>query len=130
MRFLLDTQIWLWLQSTPARVPARIRTQLSDEHNTLFLSSASAWEIAIKHALGKLPLPEPPHEYVTSRMRRDFVDGLPITHAHALQVATLPHLHEDPFDRLLIAQAQLEKLVLVTADSKIVRYDVDTMPAT
>lgn len=127
MRLLLDTQVWLWLQSRPERVTDDVRSQLADERNELLLSAASAWEIAIKHALGKLPLPEPPPAYVPSRMRADAIDGLPVTHTHALHVATLPRRHGDPFDRLLVAQAQVEKLTIVTADEQIRRYDVEVL---
>jgi PIN domain nuclease of toxin-antitoxin system len=125
--FLLDTQVWLWLQVSPARVGDEVRDQLADPAARLLLSAASSWEIAIKYALGKLPLPEPPRTYVPSRMRHDGVDGLPVSHVHALQVATLPRHHGDPFDRLLVAQAQLEEVTLVTAESQITRYEVDVL---
>jgi PIN domain nuclease of toxin-antitoxin system len=129
MRFLLDTHLWLWLRTTPERVPDDVRAQLEEPAVQLLLSAVSSWEIAIKYALGKLPLPEPPASYVPSRMRHDGIDGLPITHVHTLHVATLPHLHSDPFDRLLVAQAQLEDVVLVTADPKIERYEVQVLRA-
>jgi len=128
-RFLIDTHVWLWLQSDRKRVDDGVREQLSDPTAQVFLSAVSSWEIAIKNALGKLPLPEPPREYVPSRMRRDHVDGLAVTHVHALHVATLPHHHGDPFDRLLVAQAQLEELTLVTVDPHIVLYDVTILRA-
>lgn len=104
--------------------------QLADSGAEVLLSAASAWEIAIKNALGRLPLPQPPSEYVPARMRRDAVDGLPVTLAHALHVGTLPRHHADPCCRLLVAQAQLERLILVTAASKIHLYDVETLDAT
>jgi PIN domain nuclease of toxin-antitoxin system len=129
MRYLLDTHVWLWLQTQPERVSDDVRDRLGDGSAQLLLSAASSWEIAIKHALGKLPLPEPPKTYVPSRMRHDSVDGLPVTHAHALHVATLPPHHGDPFDRLLVAQSQLEDIPLVTADPRITRYDVTVVPA-
>jgi PIN domain nuclease of toxin-antitoxin system len=129
VRYLLDTHVWLWLQTQPERVSDDVRDRLGDGSAQLLLSAASSWEIAIKHALGKLPLPEPPKTYVPSRMRHDSVDGLPVTHAHALHVATLPPHHGDPFDRLLVAQSQLEDVPLVTADPNITRYDVAIIPA-
>lgn len=129
MRYLLDTQVWIWLQIEPERVSTGTRARLADGAATLLLSAASSWEIAIKYALGKLALPEPPGTYVPSRMRHDGVDALPVSHVHALHVATLPHHHGDPFDRLLIAQAQLEGIPLVTADRQIERYDVEVLPA-
>jgi PIN domain nuclease of toxin-antitoxin system len=129
MRYLLDTHVWLWLQTQPERVSDDVRDRLGDGAAQLLLSAASSWEIAIKHALGKLPLPEPPRTYVPSRMWHDGVDGLPVTHAHALHVATLPPHHGDPFDRLLVAQSQVEDVPLVTADPRITRYDVTVVPA-
>jgi len=102
MRFLLDTQCWLWMQAEPDRFSPETRKLLLDPSNELFLSAASSWEIAIKYALGKLPLPEPPSTYVPSRMQSSGVIGLAIEHAHALHVESLPSHHRDPFDRLLV----------------------------
>ena len=124
MTLLLDTQVWLWMQVSPERIVPHVRDRLADGHVDLLLSAASSWEIAIKHALGKLPLPEHPRDYVPSRMRSGTVTGLPVSHAHALHVATLPPHHRDPFDRLLVAQAQLEGLTIVSADQALERYDV------
>lgn len=129
MRYLLDTNVWLWLQTAPDRLSEETFARLADHEATVLLSAVSSWEIAVKWALGKLPLPEAPSTYIPSRMRHDAVDGLPITHVHTLHVATLPHHHRDPFDRLLVAQAQIEGVLLVTADSQITRYDVDVLPA-
>jgi PIN domain nuclease of toxin-antitoxin system len=123
--FLLDTHVWLVLQTQPSRLCDDIRSLLADPTSRLLLSTASAWEVAIKYALGKLPLPEPPERYVPSRLRRDGVDPLPVGLSHALHVATLPGHHADPVDRLLVAQAQLEGAVLVTADPLMERYDVE-----
>jgi PIN domain nuclease of toxin-antitoxin system len=128
-RFLVDTRVWLWLQSDRERVDDGVRDLLAGPAAQVYLSAVSSWEIAIKNALGRLPLPEPPREYVPTRMRRDHVDGLPVTHVHALHVETLPHHHGDPFDRLLVAQAQLEGLTLVTVDPRIERYDVTILRA-
>src|SRR5215813_13945607 len=108
MRILLDTQIWLWLCKSPERVSKRTLRQLEDERNELLLSAASVWEIAIKYALGKLPLPSPPARYVPSRMASTRTTSLAVDQAHALRVATLPPHHRDPFDRILVAQALVE----------------------
>jgi prevent-host-death family protein len=94
---------------------------------TRFLSAASAWEIAIKVGLGKLKLPEPPARYVPARLAEQGMDALPIDHGHALRVAELPDHHADPFDRLLVAQAQLERMTLMTADPQLLAYEVDTL---
>jgi PIN domain nuclease of toxin-antitoxin system len=128
--YLLDTHVWLWLQTTPDRLRDEVVDLLADRANTLLLSAASSWEIAIKYRLGKLPLPESPAEYVPERMRLSGVTALPIEHAHALRVADLPEHHGDPFDRLIIAQSQLLNVAIVTADSQFVAYEVETVAAT
>jgi PIN domain nuclease of toxin-antitoxin system len=129
MKLLLDTQCWLWLAASPDRLSLSSRELVENTDNETYLSAVSAWEIAIKHALGKLDLPEPPTRYVPTRMMRLRTVPLSVEHAHALQVSTLPLHHHDPFDRLLIAQAQLEDLPLLTADRVFNRYDVATIPA-
>jgi PIN domain nuclease of toxin-antitoxin system len=129
VRFLLDTHCWLWMQVSPERISTEVLEQLQNPENALYLSSASSWEIAIKWALGKLPLPEPPEDYVPRCLERQGVVGLPIQHRHALHTASLPPHHRDPFDRLLLAQAQLERLTLVTADETLAAYDgIDLLP--
>ena len=129
MRWLLDTQCWLWMTTAPERFDAGVRRRLQDGRSTLYLSAASAWEIAIKYRLGKLALPEPPGRYVPSRLRQTRVTPLAVTHEHALRVGDLPAHHRDPFDRLLVAQAQLEKLPLLTADEALWKYDVEIVRA-
>ena len=129
MRILLDTQCWLWMTASPERFSARARAIVESGQHELYLSAASAWEIAIKHALGKLQLPEPPHRFVPRRLDTLGVRPLPIDHRHALHVSTLPAHHRDPFDRLLVAQSQLDDLQLLTADSQFDRYSVQTLPA-
>ncbi|MBI4704183.1 MAG: type II toxin-antitoxin system VapC family toxin [Deltaproteobacteria bacterium] len=124
VRILLDTQIWLWTLVSPQRIGALARHALADPANELLLSAASAWEIAIKYRLGKLPLPCPPDELVASRLVRDGIVPLAVAHHHAVHVARLPDHHRDPFDRLLVAQAQLERLTIFTADSRLAQYDV------
>jgi PIN domain nuclease of toxin-antitoxin system len=124
VRLLIDTQCWLWMQAEPDRFGFETRKLLLDPGNELYLSAASSWEIAIKYALGKLPLPEPPTTYVPSRMQSSGVIGLAIEHAHALHVDSLPPHHRDPFDRLLVAQAQLEAMSILTADRALALYPV------
>ena len=124
MRVLLDTQCWLWMQASPKRFSSSALRLIKDTENELLLSAASSWEIAIKTALGKLSLPMPPADYVPDRLRSSGVTGLPIEHIHALHVASLPLHHRDPFDRMLVAQAQLERLTILTADRQLAMYDV------
>jgi len=125
VNLLLDTPCWLWMQASPEKFSARARAILDDPDNVLLLSPVSAWEIASKYALGRLTLPVPPAEYVPSRMKSSGVDALALQHSHALQVASLPWHHQDPFDRLLIAQAQVEGLPILSADRQLAAYDVE-----
>ena len=130
MRLLLDTHVWLWWLSEPERLPVTIHGALEDGGNELFLSVVSSWEIAIKYALGKLALPESPAAFVEARLLRDGLSTLSIEHRHALAVAELPFHHHDPFDRLLIAQAQGESMPLATVDPKMEAYDVELLGRT
>ncbi len=126
MKLLLDTHAFLWAAARPERL-GKHEQLVADPSTTRLLSSASSWEIAIKYALGKLPLPTPPAEYVPEAMRRLVVEGLPVEHAHALAVAGLPAHHRDPFDRLLVAQAQQERLAILSADPALDAYDVEVL---
>lgn len=126
---LLDTHCWLWLQFEPERLSPPALALARHEDTELVLSAVSSWEIAIKWALGKVTLPEPPHHYVPGRMRRDGIVGLPIEHADALAVDELPRHHRDPFDRLLIAQSCRHDLPLLTADPAFSAYDVRLVDA-
>jgi PIN domain nuclease of toxin-antitoxin system len=127
MKLLLDTQCWLWMQASPERLSEQARELVSDTAIELALSAVSSWEIAIKYALGKLPLPEPPAGYVPRRLRDDGIEPLAITHVHTLRVAQLPQLHRDPFDRLLVAQTQCERLTLLTVDRLLTSYNIETI---
>ena len=127
MLLLLDTHTWLWWQSEPSRLGERCRSVLTDPDQTLLFSAASSWEIAIKFALKKLTLPEAPDQFVPKRLAQASITPLPVEHAHALHVFGLPYHHRDPFDRLLIAQAQLEGATLATADPRFLLYDVDVL---
>jgi PIN domain nuclease of toxin-antitoxin system len=111
----------------PDRLSKRARALLADESTLLFLSAASSWEITIKYALGKLGTPDIPARWVPAALQRLGVHPLDITHRHTLAIAELPMHHQDPFDRLLIAQAKSEQLVLLTADRKLKQYPVDVL---
>jgi len=129
MRLLLDTHVWLWMVSRPERLSTEALGALEDADNELYLSAASCWELSIKYVLGKLPLPEPPETFVLPRLARDGVRGLAVQPFHGLRVCALPLHHRDPFDRILVAQAQLEELTLVTADHALMAYDVAILRA-
>lgn len=129
MRLLLDTHVFLWLESEPEKIASPVRTALADADNELYVSAASGWEIAIKYAVGKLKLPSKPLVYVPSRISRGGFGHLDISMEHVLAIGALPPLHDDPFDRLLIAQAQIDGMTLVTADERIRSYPVHTLRA-
>jgi PIN domain nuclease of toxin-antitoxin system len=121
----LDTHVLLWWLADNATLSQITRTEISDGKNLVFVSAAAAWEMVIKSALGKLDIPSDLEAALTANR----FQPLPITIPHALAVADLPHHHNDPFDRLLIAQAKVEGLTLVTRDEQIKKYDVSIMEA-
>jgi PIN domain nuclease of toxin-antitoxin system len=127
--FLLDTHVWLWMLGARDRLRSAVREQLEDAGNELLLSAASSWEIAIKYRLGRLQLPQPPPHYVPDRIRRTGTTPLPVEHEHVLRVAELPDHHRDPFDRLLVAQAQILRVPIITADRQLAAYEVDVVDA-
>ena len=127
MTYLLDTGIWLWSLWEPTRIAPKARDIIADLGQQVFLSAVTSWEIAIKSAAGKLALPEPAVSYVSRRMADQGLRPLPVSHAHALAVADLfPH-HRDPFDRLLVAQARLEGMILISAERIFERYPIQLL---
>jgi PIN domain nuclease of toxin-antitoxin system len=122
MRLLLDTHVWLWWRLNPDRLNRRARKMIESGKSELYLSAASAWELAIKSARERQRLPGPVDRFILDRLHEDRIEELPVTSRHATHTATLPDLHRDPFDRLLIAQARCEGLMLLTADDKILQY--------
>lgn len=129
MRVLLDTHVWLWMWGEPDRLRNEARTVIEDPANELFVSAVSAWEIATKHAAGRLRLPATAEEWLSDPRHRRDVTELPITFDHAIRAGALPPHHRDPFDRMLIAQAQVEGLVLASADAKLGAYAIESLPA-
>lgn len=127
MKALLDTHAFLWWVLDSPALSEASRELMGDGRNDLYLSAASAMEIAIKARRGRLALPEPPESYVPSRLVSEGFHALPVEIAHALRVARLPDIHRDPWDRLLVAQAQVEGIPIVTADPAIAQYDVETI---
>ena len=121
----LDTHVLLWWLADDVTLSQTIRATISDGMNLVFVSAAAAWEMVIKSALGKLDIPSDLEAALTANR----FQPLPITIPHALAVVDLPHHHNDPFDRLLIAQARVEGLTLVTRDEQIKKYDVSIMEA-
>ena len=127
MNVLLDTHTFLWWNIGDSQLSEQARTIISDSRNQIYLSAASAWEIAIKYGKGRLELPEAADKYVANRINHYQFMALPIEVSHATYVHDLPPIHNDPFDRLLIAQSRLEKLPLLSADSVFAEYDVDVV---
>ena len=127
MRLLLDTCTFLWIIEGGARLSEESRNLFSAPDNEVYLSSVSAWEIAQKHALGKLPLPESAKTFVVRQRRLHGIHPLPLDEDSALQVSELPGMHKDPFDRMLICQAITHGLAIVTPDPLITRYPVRTL---
>lgn len=124
MRLLLDTCTFLWLYTDNHKMSKAAAAAFLHPENERFLSAVSAWEIAAKYSLGKLPLPRSPEYYIAEAREKSGVESLPLDEESALQSARLPRLHTDPFDRMLIAQAMVHGLVIVTPDEAIERYAV------
>jgi PIN domain nuclease of toxin-antitoxin system len=127
VRLLLDTHTFLWAILDDRQLSRIAHATLEDRENELYLSAASAWEIAIKYMSGKLALPEEPDRFVPHHMAMAEITSLPVHLYHALYVYKLPDHHKDPFDRLLVAQSQLEGFAIVTRDPVIAQYDVEVI---
>ena len=127
MKLLLDTHTFLWWITDDQKLSGRAREIISDGSNELFLSAATGWEIAIKVQIGRLKLPEEPIRFILEQMRINAIQSLPIQMNHALHISTLPQHHRDPFDRLLIAQAQLEGLPGLSSDHQLANYQVEVI---
>ena len=118
--YLLDTHVLIWWLSEPDRLPPQVHEAISNPETAIFVSAAVAWEMAIKKSIGRLEMPSNLPEVLAA----ESISVLDINIHHALAVADLPRIHEDPFDRLQIAQARLEDLALVTHDAQIHQYEV------
>lgn len=127
MKLLLDTCTFLWIALDPKQLSDDARAAFVDADNDVFLSAASAWEIAVKHALGRLPLPEAADRFVPTQRRKHGIEPLSISEEAALHVARLAPLHNDPFDRMLVSQAIVDGCVIVTPDEEIRAYAVRTL---
>ena len=124
MRHLIDTHLLLWAASEPERLPVAAREIMTDEDSELWFSVASIWEVVIKASLGRTDFEVDPQLFRRGLLESDFVE-LTITGTHVTAVADLPPLHKDPFDRILLAQARTEGLILVTGDAALARYPGD-----
>jgi len=127
MKALLDTHTFLWWNMDHKNLSRKVREIISSGSNEIYFSAASAWEISIKYQKGRLVLPEPPEKYLPSRIDLHSLTPLEISIGHSANVHNLMHIHQDPFDRLLISQSNLENLPLLTLDSQIRKYGVKTI---
>ena len=126
MNILLDTCTFLWLVSDDPELSDTARSLFADPDNDVYLSVASAWEIIVKHNLGKLPLPEPAHDFIKNNRVRHRIETLSLEEAAVLQLSRLPEYHRDPFDRILICQAIAGSMTILTPDTQITSYPVRT----
>lgn len=127
MRLLVDTCTFLWIVTDAAALSRRARELFQSPDNEVYLSAASAWEISVKHGLGKLPLTEPPERFVPDMRERHGIATLAIDEESSLHVARLPSLHRDPFDRLIVAQAIVHGLTILSPDPMVTQYPARTM---
>lgn len=129
MRLLLDTHAFLWAVTSPERLAPRARRAIENEVNEVHVSAASVWEIAIKARLGRLEEPgiDDLEHAIPEEIERHAFQPLPVLVRHALRIASLLDVHRDPFDRLLVAQASVEDLVLVTSDAEMRKYPIETL---
>jgi PIN domain nuclease of toxin-antitoxin system len=127
MRALLDTHVFLWWITNPDLLSQVAQEIIGDGANDLFFSAGSAWEIAIKARLGKLRLSDDIERFIAGQLSRNAFQPLPIHVSHALHVYSLPPHHRDPFDRILIAQAQMENLPILSSDPVLSQYDVQVL---
>lgn len=125
-KILLDTCTFLWLVRDDGALSSKARELIVDIDNTIFLSSVSAWEITVKHDLGRLPLADLPSIYIQNERQKHGIESLPLVEEAVAQLGKLPIYHNDPFDRMLICQAIYHGCVLLTPDHAIIRYPVNS----
>jgi PIN domain nuclease of toxin-antitoxin system len=128
MRLLLDTHVFLWYITADPKLPAAFRAAGQDPANEVYLSVASVWEAVIKHSLGKLPLSTPPADFLPRQRDAHGIASLPIDEGAMSHLASLPPLHRDPFDRLLVAQAMQHGLTVATVDPDVAAYPIPLLP--
>ena len=127
MRLLLDTSTFLWVINDAPELSSQARELFVNPENESYLSSVSAWEIAIKYGLGRLPLPQPPDRFIPAQRKQHGIDPLELDEEAALHLSRLPQLHKDPFDRMLVCQAIVHHLIILTSDDLVAQYPVRTI---
>ena len=126
MKLLLDTCTFLWIILNSPQLSNRARELFADPSNEVYLSVVSTWEIALKYALGRLPLPDSPDRFIPVQRRRHSIESLALEEVATLHLPKVPDLHRDPFDRMLVSQALVHGLVILTPDNLITQYPVLT----
>jgi len=127
LKLLLDTCTFLWVIADAPELSPTARQVFSDPENDVYLSSVSAWEIALKNAIGRLPLPQPPEIFVPAQRERHGIDPLPLEEKASLHLIKLPDLHKDPFDRMLVCQAIVHGMSILSSDERLRQYPCATL---
>lgn len=127
MKYLLDTVAWLWSVHAEERLGGEVQAILENREEEIYLSAATSWELSIKMRLGKLNFPGPPAVVVPAFMAKQGLRSLAVTHLHAVKVYDLPSHHADPFDRMIIAQAMVEEMTVLTSDRAFEKYQIDVL---
>lgn len=126
MRILLDTCTFLWIITAEQKLSSNARELFVDPFNDVFLSSVSSWEIVVKYTLGRLPLPEAPEKFIPTQRKLHKIESLSLQEDAALHLAKLPDYHKDPFDRMIVCQALVHGMTILTPDEAIRRYPART----
>jgi PIN domain nuclease of toxin-antitoxin system len=126
LRILLDTCTFLWIITAKQKLSSSARELFVEPLNEVFLSSVSCWEIIVKYTLGRLPLPEPPEEFIPTQRKLHKIENLSLEEDAALHLAKLPDYHKDPFDRMIVCQAIVHGMTILTPDEAIRRYPART----
>ncbi|CAG7857252.1 hypothetical protein MCAMS1_02013 [biofilm metagenome] len=127
MKILLDTCAFLWLVTDDPKLSQLAKDIFLDSNNELLLSAVTGFEITVKHSLGKLHLAEPPKAFINNRMKANALTELPISISHTLALQDLPWHHKDPFDRLLVVQARVAQIPLLSADEQLSAYGIERL---
>ncbi|MBI9082147.1 MAG: type II toxin-antitoxin system VapC family toxin [Desulfobacterales bacterium] len=127
VRYLLDTHVFLWMAADPDKLSRNVRKIVLQKNSRLYLSAASGWEIALLRNLGRIELPDEPQRFVPEAMQQLGVTPIPISFSTAMAAASLPLIHRDPFDRIMIAEAEKEKMTVVTKDKKFAGYGIQLL---
>jgi PIN domain nuclease of toxin-antitoxin system len=127
MNYLLDTHVFLWFASGDMKLSPAAKEIIENGKNNIYLSSASVWELSIKIIIGKLKLKKDLNKFIAENIAGYGYIPIPVTIPHTLAVAKLPEIHKDPFDRMLVAQASVEKMKIITSDDYICKYNVKTV---